>query len=321
MSSCLRFGDDKTTACHICQLIMPSFFITGVLGSGKGLVAVGRIFEYLKQGRKVATNMDIFLNGYYAPQSKKTVMRLPDKPTLFDLQAIGSGCDGVVYDENGSPSYDEEQHGLIVLDELGSWFNSRNWQEKGRKELNDWFIHARKSGWDTLFIIQDIDSVDGQLRGMLCEHLVICSRLDRVQIPFVGKWLKLFGLSGKFPKIHRGRVYYGDTQAALLSEVWTYIGKQFYKAYNTKQKFTSTYPHGVHSVLSPWHRVGRYLEILTFKENLHKLIEPILQPDTGLRLPLKSKHPLVEKIMRLPDPNQRMEFFRRFEACGSLAKI
>jgi hypothetical protein len=165
----------------------------------------------------------------------------------------------VKFDENGSPVYDEDKHGLIYLDELGNWFNSRNWQDKERKELLNWFIHARKAGWDTIFNIQDIDMVDGQLRGMLCEHLVICNRLDRVKISYLGTVLQWFGLKGKFPKIHRARVHYGDTLASLVSETWTYAGKQFYKVYNTKQKFTADYPHAVHSVLSPWHLKGRFM--------------------------------------------------------------
>lgn len=296
---------------------MSSYFITGVLGSGKGLVSVARAFDYLNQGRKVATNANLFLSGYYHHDSKKTVMRLPDKPTLFDLQAIGEGCDAVEFDENGSPVYDEDKHGLIYLDELGSWFNCRNWQDKDRKALNDWFIYARKAGWDTIFNIQDIDAVDGQLKGMLCEHLVVCKRLDRVQIPYVGKLLKLVGMTGKFPKVHRAKVYYGDTLAAMVAETWTYVGKTFYKCYNTKQKFSADYPHGVHSVLSPWHRVGRYAPLpLTLKQRF----EAFLTSPRRVIAP-KPKHPLIERIMRLPDPAQRLEFFRRFEATGSFTRI
>lgn len=56
---------------------MSSFFITGVLGSGKGLVSVARCIDYLKQGRKVATNCDLFLSGYFAPESKKLLSVYP----------------------------------------------------------------------------------------------------------------------------------------------------------------------------------------------------------------------------------------------------
>lgn len=295
---------------------MSSFFITGVLGSGKGLVSVARCIDYLKQGRKVATNCDLFLSGYFAPESKKTVIRLPDKPTLLDLQNIGFGCDDVKFDENGSPVYDEDKHGLIYLDELGNWFNSRNWQDKERKELLNWFIHARKAGWDTIFNIQDIDMVDGQLRGMLCEHLVICNRLDRVKIPYLGTVLQWFGLKGKFPKIHRARVHYGDTLASLVSETWTYAGKQFYKAYNTKQKFTVDYPHAVHSVLSPWHLKGRFLP---HQKTLQERFIIWLNEERPANLKLVPKHPLIERIMKLP-VHRRVEFFQRFEQCGAFQR-
>lgn len=295
---------------------MSSYVITGTLGSGKSVVAVGRIFDYLLQGRKVATNLDIFPTGYLDPKSKRTLLRLPDKPTLPDLQLIGEGCESVSYDENGSPQYSEDQHGLLVLDELGTWFNCRNWQDKTRQPLLEWFTNARKLGWDTLFIIQDIDALDGQLRGQLAEHLVICKRLDRVKIPFLGSLLQQFGLKGTFPKVHRGHVHYGDTEAAMIVEKWTYIGRQFYSAYNTKQKFSSYYNSGVYSVLSPWHTKGRYIVPRpTFKQAWQAYLNA--RPS---RFAPKPKHPLVEKIMRLPDPQKRLEFIRRFEQCGAFSR-
>lgn len=45
------------------------------------------------------------------------MIRLPDKPSLNDLLAIGVG----------NTSYDESRNGLLVLDECGTWFNSRSW--------------------------------------------------------------------------------------------------------------------------------------------------------------------------------------------------
>lgn len=229
---------------------MSSYFITGKLGSGKSLVAVGRMFDYLRRGCMVATNIDIMLDGYLNPQSKKSVIRIPDKPTIEDFDVLGFANTG----------YDEDKNGLLVLDELGSWFNARSWQDKERKAVLEWFLYLRKRGWDVFLLVQDITMVDGQLRNMLAEHLVTCRRLDRVPIPFVGKFVRLFGLKGNMPRIHRARVYYGENEQALHIDTWTYQGTGFYKAYDTKQIFSPSYPHGVHSVLSPWHLKGRYMQ-------------------------------------------------------------
>jgi hypothetical protein len=289
---------------------MSSFIVTGKLGSGKTLVSVGRIFDYLRQGRKVATNLDIYLEKYLLPESKRTLIRLPDKPTGDDMLALGSG--------NETP--DEEKNGLLVLDELGSWFNSRNWQDKSRQKLLDWFIHARKHGWDTMLIVQDIDMIDNQLRGMLAEHLVICKRMDRIKIPYIGGLLRQFGLKGNLPKVHSARVFYGDTESALPVDRWTYLGRDFYPAYDTKQIFSPTYSNGIYTLLSPWLTVGRYLPAkLSFKEKAIHLWNAYLNPPKPVLLDLKPKHPLVAKIMKLPE-SKRLEFFRRFEECGAFAR-
>jgi hypothetical protein len=288
---------------------MASYFITGKLGSGKGLVSVGRIFDYLRQGRKVATNIDIFLSGYLPPSSFSTYMRLPDKPNLFDLEMIGNGSDKVEFDENGSPMFSEDEHGLLVLDELGSWFNSRQWQDKTRQGVLDYLIHLRKRGWDSLFIVQDIESVDKQLRGMLGEHLVICGRTDRLKIPFLGSLFRLFGFKGNLPKIHRGKVYYGETRADLCTETWTYTGRRFYKAYNTKQIFETNYPHGVHSVLSSWHIKGRFLP--GQKDALNTFLDFAIEK----REVTSKKLNCVVDLMHLPE-RERIEQWKRMNEFG-----
>ena len=284
---------------------MASFIVTGKLGSGKSLVTVGRIFDYLSQGRKVATNLDIHLAGYLNANSKKSLVRIPDKPSLFDLACIGSGND----------SYDEEKNGLLVLDELGTWFNSRAWQDKTRAGLIEWFLHARKHGWDTMLIVQDISMIDAQLRGSMAEHLVICRRLDRLKIPFVGGLLQAIGLKGTLPKIHRAKVHYGESEADMVADTWTYRGLSYYPAYNTKQIFSPTYSSGVYSYLSPWHTTGRFLKP---KRSFYDLFKNYINPPRINPIPPARKHPIVARLEKLPDPAIRMQFLKRFQACGAI---
>jgi hypothetical protein len=49
---------------------MSNHFLTGKLGSGKNLCAVGRIKEYLRKGLTVATNMDLNLDQLIGPNNK-----------------------------------------------------------------------------------------------------------------------------------------------------------------------------------------------------------------------------------------------------------
>lgn len=226
---------------------MSVYFVTGKLGAGKTLCAVGRIRDYLLKGRLVATNLDINIDKMIRRESNHFYYRLPDKPTVEDLDHLPSG----------NESYDESLNGLLVFDECGTWFNSRNWNDKGRKALIDWFLHARKKGWDIIFIVQDISIVDKQARDSLCEMLVTCKRLDRFKVPFIGSFFKLFGVTLNGPRIHTARVLYGDNVQGMKIDRWTYRGTDLYAAYDTKQCFTDSGP-GLYCSLSPFLLFGRY---------------------------------------------------------------
>lgn len=230
---------------------MAVYFVTGKLGAGKTLCAVGRIRDYLAHGRPVATNLDLNLSNLLHPFAKTPrLFRVPDKPKVEDLELIGSG----------NTTYDESKNGLLVLDECGTWFNARSWNDKTRQPVINWMLHARKLGWDVIFIIQDISIVDKQAREALAEHVVYCRRLDRLTLPVVGFLYSI--VTGKklpMPRVHLAVVKYGDQANALIVERWTYRGGDLYTAYDTKQAFTDYYEDGVYSLLTPWQKCGRYM--------------------------------------------------------------
>lgn len=228
---------------------MPTWFVTGKLGAGKSLAAVGRIRDYINKGLPVATNLDLYLHNLIGKNPRQCrVYRLPDKPTVDDMWAIGSG----------NPTYDESKNGLIVLDECGTWFNSRNWQDKSRQPFLDWLLHARKLGWDIIFLVQDISLVDKQAKMSICEHVVYCRRMDRLKYPLIDSVLGLFKTELPKAKIHIGIVKYGTTPTSLTVDRWVYMGKDLYQGYDTKQIFRDSYDSGLYSYLPPWYTHGRY---------------------------------------------------------------
>lgn len=235
---------------------MAVYFVTGKLGSGKTLASVGRIKEYLHRGAPVATNLDLRLDKMFGPKARKAcVYRLPDKPGIEDLEAIGIG----------NASYDESKNGLLVLDECGTWFNSRQWADKERQQVINWFLHARKKGWDVIFIVQNIAIVDKQARMCLAEHVVYCRRMDKMTIPFIGFLYKAFtGSRLPFPKLHVASVRYGDQQTSLIVDRWWYFGMDLYDCYDTKQAFSDFYSDSTYRLLPPWFTHGRYLIPLTW---------------------------------------------------------
>ncbi|WP_445619182.1 zonular occludens toxin domain-containing protein [Kushneria sp. Sum13] len=229
---------------------MAVYVVTGKLGAGKTLVAVGKIRDKLNANCKVATNLDLNLNRLIGEKARRTTCyRIPDKPSLADLEAIGTGTDG----------YDESKNGLLVLDECGTWFNSRSWADKERQAVINWFLHARKLGWDIIFLIQDLSIMDKQARVALAEHVVYCRRMDRLSVPFVGAiYSSIVGSKLPMPKVHLGIVKYGDSPTSLTVERWTYTGKHLYPAYDTKQAFSDHYPHQTFMMLPPWHTHGAF---------------------------------------------------------------
>ncbi|ECW6490589.1 assembly protein [Salmonella enterica subsp. enterica serovar Rubislaw] len=231
---------------------MTVYVVTGKLGSGKTLVTVAKIQDAIVEGRPVATNLN--LNLHNMPQvgrmaKSPRVIRLPDKPQLSDLEAIGKG----------NLSYDESRNGLIVLDECGTWFNARTWADKSRQAVINWCLHARKLGWDIIFIIQDLSLIDKQVRLSMAEYVVYCRRFDRITVPFLGLiWKLLTGSRLLLPQVHFGLVKYGDTSTSLVADRWMYRGRGLYAAYDTRQIFSDNYALPAFGMLPPYITHGQF---------------------------------------------------------------
>ena len=275
---------------------MADYLIQGKKGSGKSLVVVSRIRDALREGRPVATNLDLNLDKLIgAGLQNVRVYRVPDRPTRADLDAIGIG--------NPDPAA-EHKNGLLVLDEIGVWLNARTWGDKERAAVLDYFAHSRKLGWDTYFLCQGKNQIDKQLRESLCEYLVTCRRMDRLKVPVLGI---------KLPKVHVAFVKYGLDQHDPIAERWIYRGQDLYAAYNTRQVFKEQ-GDGLHCVLSPA-QLGRKPQ-----KSLLQEIRDAVRADLERRSirPLKPKHPLVVLIERLP-PDQRLKHLQRFESLGAFS--
>lgn len=235
-------------------------FISGRLGSGKSLTAVGMILNYLSSGRTVATNLDLFLEHF--PSSIRTpCFRLPAKPRLDDFRILGYGCE--LEDWSG------ESNGLIVLDEMLSWLNSRSWQDPERRPVLEWLRHARKYRWDVIFIAQSIASCDKQAVNELCEYHWTCRNTKTLPLPIFGTVFRLFGFHPRFPSGTVASLRYGTSSTGEHIERRWYRAKHLYKLYNTGQIFADeiTFSNGqivdnraVYSYLSPYLIRGRYLD-------------------------------------------------------------
>lgn len=287
---------------------MSDYIVYGKKGNGKSLVCVGRIKDALLAGKVVATNLNLNLEKLL-PVGARNVrcFRLPDRPTIADLRLIGVG----------SESVDESTYGLVVLDECAAMLNARSFNDKGRKEMLDWFVHSRKLGWDSYFICQNPVQIDKQVRESLVELSVSCKRLDKVRVPFIGAISKnLLGHEIRAPKIHVATVRYGSGNEAMISDRWTYRGVALYEAYDTRQIFREDYSEGTFSYLSPWHIKGRFeASKLSFVDRLRSFVGAVSVPRSPVVV--KPRLPLVSVIASLP-PDQRIAHWRRLNMMGAI---
>lgn len=295
---------------------MSVYLISGKLGSGKTLASVGRIRDVLLEGRRVATNLDLQLEHLLPPKAGKprrsdgvakwyqplSCIRLPDKPTVEDLELIGCG----------NESMDESKNGLIILDEMAVWLNARTFNDKTRMPVIDWLLHSRKKGWDVMFICQHLDQIDKQVRLALVEYLVVCRRLDRLKIPVVGGLINTISggfIKGTMPKVHVATVRYGTQPDAIKADTWIYQGKDIYAGYDTRQIFSDTYSSGPYSYLPPWHLGG-----WKYQSNWDRFQEWLNPPKPVA----KPKLPVVEMLSKLP-PDQALRHWRRLDALGAFS--
>lgn len=233
-------------------------FVTGELGAGKTMFAVRQIQEYLEAGLPLATNLNLYLEHMLDKDSRATVTRIPDKPTRTHLDELGMSYD---IKANG---YDESKFGLLVLDECLTWLNSRGWQDKERAKVLDWFLHARKLGWNILFLLQSLKHCDEQIRETLLTYHVHCRKMGKYKLPVIGGILGL-----KFPKGTLATINAGSGTDAIVQARDIYRGSDLFAAYDTAQRFTSGFElvgddfidmRANHTMLSPWHLKGRYPE-------------------------------------------------------------
>lgn len=252
---------------------MAVYAITGKLGGGKGKAAVMKAREYLRAGRRIAGNIDLFMEYLGDERDQGSYTRVPDKPSSTDLYMLGSGNRFIQFtpdirhtkdglkgfapaDMQLLPGFDESANGALFLDECGSWLNTRNYAEKGRADLLEWMIHARKYGWDVFFVMQNINQADKQLREAMFEYVVRLTRMDRMRVPVASDLVKAATagtLSGNLPRLHIAVVRLGSNPDGLVADRWVFKGDDLQPAYNTTQVFSEHYQHGTHCLLSAWH--------------------------------------------------------------------
>lgn len=279
---------------------MSGSLVTGKLGGGKTKFAVWRAQEAFLEGRAVASNVDLFLEHLVPNKRTASYWRVPDKPTAADLDAL----------PHGNPdSYDESLNGLLILDELGTWLNARNYQDKGRQEVIDWLIHARKKGWDVYLIVQSPEIIDKQIRAAIAEYVIRCRQLNKVRIPFIGKLLGFMHHRwGFLPRCHVAACRLADDSSGFVIDRWMYRGDDLHKGYDTRQVFVHDPDARTRLVEHPLKDVAKV------KRRWWRGTAAQRQAPTT-----KAPHPVAD-LLRLLPPDDRIRHWKRLDAHGAFAR-
>ncbi|MDL1889321.1 hypothetical protein FBQ96_07025 [Nitrospirales bacterium NOB] len=237
--------------------------IAGKRGSGKTLGALSMMRKYLVAGRTVATNLNIFIENLVPAYVTTRFYRVADHPTSQDLELLPLGNPFLYRDETGEvlmrDGFTEKKNGLLVLDEVSTFLNAREWQEGNRSKLLAWLVQSRKYGWDLLLITQHAEQIDRQVRTALIELQGTVRRMDRIQVPILSMIWKYFTNEPlHFPRIHFLALRYGFEVHAPIADRWFWRGTDDYKAYDTLQKISPiTGQQGVSTMLSAYDIKGK----------------------------------------------------------------
>lgn len=189
--------------------------IQGSLGDGKTLRSIQIAEWFINNNRRVATNINIRLERLCKPDYYPSlVTRIPDKPSIQVLEHLGEG------------SSKKGEYGLLLLDELAIWMNSRTFQDKDRAKIIRFLIEARKRRWIVIFIAQKAQMIDKQARD-LGATVHTCRSSKNILLL---KWL---------PRFHFVNV--SNTLRMKASGTDFYKSKRLYGTYDTEQRFCDNY--------------------------------------------------------------------------------
>lgn len=238
--------------------------LAGKRGSGKTLGAISLVEKYMKAGRTVATNINLYVDHLLPAYNNTRWYRVPDHPTAADLKLLPLGNPSLMWvegkpDPQMGPGFDEKKNGLLLLDEVATFLNAREWSGGGRQDFISWLAQSRKYGWDLCFLAQHWNMLDKQIREALIEIQGTVRRMDRMSVPLLSPIWKYFtGEPLHMPKVHFVFLRYGFAQGAPVADRWFWRGKDYYKAYDTLQQISGiSGQQGVSTMLSAWDLKGR----------------------------------------------------------------
>ena len=200
---------------------MTIYCYTGTVGTGKSLDAARELMWHLRFGRPAIGNFELAED---APVKNRGLYRyVPNErltPELLWDYAEDYWSDGRRFQEN---------HILLVLDEVQCIWNSRSWSERGRLQWVEFLSQSRKAGYEVVLIAQSAQMIDAQFR-MVAEYEVRHRKLSRygfwgalLSVPFGGR---LFAKQTRLMQT-------GEVMGSELFFAWPW----YFRMYDTRKRF------------------------------------------------------------------------------------
>lgn len=128
---------------------------SGTPGSGKSYHSTERIYYQLRRGKSVIAN--------YGINTKK----IKKCGTFYLLSNEALTVPFLIDYAMQHHRIGKEHETLLVIDEAGIKFNSRDWQAKDRLVWLDFFSQHRKYGYDVILVAQADIMLDKQIRAFI----------------------------------------------------------------------------------------------------------------------------------------------------------
>ena len=140
------------------------YLYSGSPGSGKTLHATYRIFDYIKRGKKVITNI-VIDRAKLCKLSKKSEQELDELLVSVPNEELTVDF---LYDFSRNELQRKKEHQCyIVIDEAGDIYNPRDWDKGDRMAWLKFMRVHRHYGYDMILISQSDRYIDRQIRGCL----------------------------------------------------------------------------------------------------------------------------------------------------------
>lgn len=160
------------------------YVYTGTPASGKTLHAVREVLNQDKRNFPTIINFEINVDALRYPENVYFPKGAIKPEHLINFSRWYCAARGY--------SRPNEGEILLVIDEAQTVFNSRAWNEAGRKEWITFFSQHRKYGFDIILITQNIEMLDKQIRALVEYNVVHRSVKYFIGNKMLHFFLKLF---------------------------------------------------------------------------------------------------------------------------------